>query len=180
MIPGFGRSEVVIIYPEIYTYILMYIDHAKSNPTIPSNPHVSPLRVLEASPGLAGRQSWFGRSKVFSLLGKWTSPILMGYYIKYVGILYMKKIYIYIDEILTSNGILNCIFMGYEWNIDITLVSRRLVVVSIGIIQNYHEKRASDFRKSTQSLKQWIKSKWSLNKSTFNMWQNHYQTNHIF
>ena len=73
----------------------MYIDHAKSNPTIPSNPHVSPLRVLEASPGLAGRQSWFGRSFWCFLLGKWTSPILMGYYIKYVGILYMKYIYIY-------------------------------------------------------------------------------------
>ena len=32
--------------------------------------------------------------------------------------------------------------MGYEWNIDITLVSCRLVVVSIGIIQHSHEERA--------------------------------------
>ena len=39
-----------------------------------------------ASPGLAARSGVF-------LLGKWTSPILMGYYIKYVGILYMKYIY---------------------------------------------------------------------------------------
>lgn len=49
--------------------------------------------------------------------------------------------YIYIYEILTSNGILNCIFMGYEWNIDITLVSRRLVVVSIGIIHKIITKK---------------------------------------
>jgi hypothetical protein len=127
MIPGFGRSEVVIIYPEIYTYILMYIDHAKSNPTIPSNPHVSPLRVLEASPGLAGRQSWFGRSKVFSLLGKWTSPILMGYYIKYVGILYMKNIYIYRWNINIKWHIklhIHGIWMEYWYNIGVSQIGR--------------------------------------------------------